>query len=147
MIRRPKTCTGTATVGEVRQLFTDDHVHVALLVDHGRLLTVIARADIPSSAPDDAAARSLGRLAERVILDTESLEGAHHQMLASGQRRLVVIDRDGCLLGLLCLKRSRTGFCTDQDIQDRAVERAAGLRYPLRAPAHDSGPHGDTTIH
>ncbi len=130
MIRMPKTCDSKATVGQVYQLFADDHVHVALLVQDGRLLTVINRSDLPADALPDAPAGTLGRLAERVILDTESLELAHRQMLVSGQRRLAVIDRTGSLLGLLCLKRSRTGFCTEQDIHERVVERTARPGVP-----------------
>jgi CBS domain-containing protein len=122
MIRTPKTCDSTATVGEVRQLLTDDHVHVALLVNDGRLVTAIERCDIPRSASQHAPARWLGRLAGRVIGPAESLELAHHQMLASGQRRLAVTDHEGSLLGLLCLKRSQTGFCTEQDVQDRVAQ-------------------------
>jgi hypothetical protein len=38
--------------------------------------------------------------------------------------RLAVVDDDGVLTGLLCLKRKLTGFCTDADVAARAAERA-----------------------
>lgn len=47
----------------------------------------------------------------------------HEAMTRAGQRRLAVIDDDSQrLLGLLCLKRSRTGFCTDEGVA--AIRRA-----------------------
>jgi hypothetical protein len=50
-------------------------------------------------------------------------------MTATGQRRNAVISEDGRLLGLLCLKASQAGFCSDEDVADRARElkaRSAG---------------------
>lgn len=141
MIRKPKTCDSTATVGQLRQFFTDDHVHVALIVDHRRLLTVIERSDISRATPADTPARFLGRLAGRVTVGTESLELANRQMLLSGQRRLAVSDQNGLLLGLLCQKRSRAGFCTDQDIRDRADERTAGPASPAPSQHDSADPH------
>lgn len=124
MIREPKLCPSTVTVGAVRQLFTDDHVHAALLVSGRRLLTVIERCDIAVSAPHDAPALLLGQLYDRVTTGAEPLELVYQRMHATGQRRLAVIDQDGALLGLLCLKRSRTGFCSEHDIRDRAAEQS-----------------------
>jgi hypothetical protein len=48
----------------------------------------------------------------------------HRAMIASGQRRAAVVSPDGRLLGLLCLKASGTGFCSDQDVRARALDRA-----------------------
>ena len=38
-------------------------------------------------------------------------------------RRLAVVDPQGRLLGLLCLKRSRRGFCSAEDVAERDRER------------------------
>jgi hypothetical protein len=38
-------------------------------------------------------------------------------------RRLADVDADHTLLGLLCLKSSRAGYCSDAGIQARAAER------------------------
>jgi hypothetical protein len=35
------------------------------------------------------------------------------------RRRLAVVDADGELLGLLCLKASGLGFCSDDDVSSR----------------------------
>jgi molybdopterin-guanine dinucleotide biosynthesis protein A len=126
MIRYPKCSDRAATVADMRRLLDDDHVHAALIVDRGRLLAVIERSDLGSGIADDAPAYLLGRLADRVVAATEPLKDAHRRMQAAGQRRLAVTGADGDLLGLLCLKRSGTGFCTDQGIRDRAGQRYAG---------------------
>jgi hypothetical protein len=42
--------------------------------------------------------------------------------VARGERRRAVIDADGRLLGLLCLKSRLTGFCSDSDVAARAAE-------------------------
>jgi hypothetical protein len=44
----------------------DDHVHVALVTDDGRLITVIQRTDLEDSLPD-ADPCSLGTLTGRVV--------------------------------------------------------------------------------
>jgi hypothetical protein len=46
-------------------------------------------------------------------------------MLACGRRRLAVVGRDGKFQGLLCLKRSRSGFCSNRDVW----ARSAGPRH------------------
>lgn len=124
MIREPKLCERTVTVGEVRRIFADDHVHAVLLVCDKRLLSVVERGDIPARAPASAQACRLGRLGDRVITAGAPVELAYEQ-LRGGGRRLAVVDEMGDLIGLVCLKRSRNGFCTDQDVRDRASERAA----------------------
>jgi hypothetical protein len=78
MISAPKCCVSTATVGDVRQLFLNSHVHAALLVDIGVLLAVVERIDLVRAG-----------------------------------------DEGGAALGLLCLKRSGTGFCSDRDVNAR----------------------------
>jgi hypothetical protein len=49
-------------------------------------------------------------------------------MTQTAQRRAAVVDDSGRLLGLLCMKKTGTGFCSDQDIRQR---RGAG---PDRLP-------------
>jgi hypothetical protein len=44
-------------------------------------------------------------------------------MTATGRRRAAVTSAGGLLLGLLCLKASRAGFCSDQDVRARALGR------------------------
>ena len=44
-------------------------------------------------------------------------------MSATSSRRLAVVDDDHRLLGLLCLKRSGSGFCSDDDVISRRRAR------------------------
>jgi CBS domain-containing protein len=114
-----------ATVREIREFFDDDHVHAALIVGPaGYLAAVVERGDItPSQVPDSAAA-PLGRLAGRTVPEDASLAEMQRAMNAAGRRRAAVISEDGRLLGLLCLKASRAGFCSDEDVRARAIDAA-----------------------
>ncbi len=49
-----------------------------------------------------------------------SLAAVERAMNATGRRRAAVTSDDGTLLGPLCLKASRAGFCSDQDVRARA---------------------------
>jgi hypothetical protein len=111
----------SATVGEIRNFFRDDHVHAALIVSPaGYLEAVVERDDIAGCHDLDAAAAPLGRLAGRIVLPGASLAEVCPAMTATGRRRAAVISADGRLQGLLCLKASRAGFCSDQDVRARA---------------------------
>jgi hypothetical protein len=112
----------SATVGEIREFFRDDHVHAALIVSpSGYLEAIVERDDIAECQALDAAAAPLGRLAGRTVPAEASLAGVRRAMTATGRRRAAVTSVDGRLLGLLCLKASRAGFCSDQDVRARAL--------------------------
>jgi CBS domain-containing protein len=123
MIKEPKTCLASATVGDVRRFFEDDHVHAALLVQGDLLVAVVERGDVqlPMSESENAAAA--GRLKGRVVLPDACLADVFNAMQTTGRRRLAVIDRRGALMGLLCLKNSGRGFCSDADVRARETER------------------------
>jgi hypothetical protein len=53
-----------------------------------------------------------------------SLAEVRRKMIATGRRRAAVTSADGRLLGLLCLKASQAGFCSDQDVRARARGKA-----------------------
>jgi hypothetical protein len=127
MVSHPKLLPLAATVRDVRRLFHDDHVHAALIVTQaGWLAAVVERCDISGSpAPDDAPAAPFGRLTGRTVLPGASLKATWLAMTAAGQRRNAVISAGGRLLGLLCLKASHAGFCSDEDVADRARELEA----------------------
>ena len=127
MVRHPKLCHEDSTVGDVRQLFADDHVHAVLIMSGTRLLTVIDRADLGPEAADSAPAARLGRLSGRVTAPTAPADTALQQMIAASRRRLAVLGPDGTLLGLLCLKRSGTGFCSDENVHQRQREHLQQL--------------------
>ena len=53
-----------------------------------------------------------------------NLAEVRRAMTETGRRRAAVTSADGRLLGLLCLKASRAGFCSDQDVRARALGEA-----------------------
>ncbi|MBB3088958.1 CBS domain-containing protein [Nocardioides albus] len=116
MVRRPKLLSATATRSDVRDLFSDDHVHAALVVDGERLLTVIEPHEV--EAGEEETANTLGTLQGRTISSDADLWETWVRMTETGRRRLVVVDRGRCV-GLLCLKSSGRGFCCDAGIQAR----------------------------
>jgi CBS domain-containing protein len=125
MITTPARHPLSATVGEIRDFFRDDHVHAALIVSPaGHLEAVVERDDIAECQALDAAAAPLGRLAGRTVSARVSLADVRRSMIATGRRRAAVTSDDGQLLGLLCLKASWTGFCSDQDVRGRALGEA-----------------------
>ena len=117
----PKVLGANATVGEVRSLFADDHVHLALLTDGEHLVGAITRADVPPSIGDAEPARPVARLRGVTVGPEGSAEETRHRMIRDGTRRLAVVTSDEKLLGLLCLKRSRSGFCSDSDVLERGL--------------------------
>lgn len=115
----------SATVQEMREFFRNEHVHAALIVaPAGRLAAVIERADLAQGCAPDAAAAPLGRLAGRTMPAWAGLAEAQQLMTATGRRRAAVVDSEGRLVGLLCLKASQRGFCSDQDVLARAAGSA-----------------------
>jgi hypothetical protein len=115
----------STTVSELRDFFRDDHVHAALMASaSGRLAAVVERGDLAAAQAGDAAAAPLGLLAGRTVPPEASLAEVHRAMVAAGRRRVAVTGADGRLLGLLCLKASGTGFCSDQNVRARALDRA-----------------------
>jgi CBS domain-containing protein len=125
MLTAPRRHPLTATVGEIGEFFRDDHVHAALIVSPaGYLEAVVERDDIAGCQALDAAAAPLGRLAGRTVPAGASLADVRRQMAKTGRRRAAVTTADGRLAGLLCLKASQAGFCSDRDVRARALERA-----------------------
>lgn len=118
MLRAPKLLDHTATVTQVRELFRDDHVHVALVVAGAVLVSVVERPDL-DGLPGGMPAWRAGRLTGRVVRpDADLLET--WLAMRGHRRRLAVADGEGGLLGLLCLKRTGLGFCSDADVAARA---------------------------
>lgn len=119
MLSRPTVQTPDLSFGELRQLFRNDHLHMALLVENGRLLAAVERSDLDHSCPDDGSVRSLGIPEGRTVGPDAPLGGVAETMRRDGRRRLAVVDDLGGLLGLLCLKSDGSGFCSDRSVKCR----------------------------
>jgi len=121
MLTTPVRHPLSITVGEIRDFFDDDHVHAALIVGPaGYLAAVVERNDLTRSQDPSAAAVTLGKLTGRTVLENVSLPALQRTMSMAGRRRAAVIRDDGKLVGLLCLKASRAGFCSEDDVRARA---------------------------
>lgn len=133
MLRHPTIHTADLTVGEAYDIFArHPKTHLLLLVRDGVLVSTLARADLETpqaqAADRDAPAMHLGSLAHRTTAPGMLLAPTREEMIEHGQRRVAVVDPDMHLLGLLCLKRKLTDFCTDEGVAAmRAERRANGL--------------------
>jgi CBS domain-containing protein len=134
MLRRPDVLGVDATVGEARAAFADDHVHLVLLVhEGGRLAGTVDRDDLAPGHPPGRLAVDMSATAARVVSPHAPLGPVHAQMARQGRRRLAVVDDDGRLVGLLCLKRSGTGFCSDRDVDARGHTARSAVLRPFRS--------------
>jgi CBS domain-containing protein len=131
MIRNVKTCSEHATVGQIREFFDDPHVHVAIVLAHDTLLAVLERTDLGAAIADDEGAACFGRLEGRTVTADAPLAPTREAMANAGRRRLAVIDARHRLLGLLCLKSSGLGFCSDRDVHARILD-PEGRSAPTR---------------
>ena len=123
MVRLPKTLPAGTSIAEVRACFADDHVHMLLLSESGHLVGTLVRDDVRADLDGTDLALPHSRMTGRTVHADVPAEAVRKRLLARGQRRLAVVDDDGALLGLLCLKRRRTAFCSDADVAARAADR------------------------
>lgn len=128
MLRHPKVLDAQATVDEARAALANDHVHMALLSQGRTLVGTLVRADLPPpiqrsdqrSVEGSGPALPWSTLRNRTVPPATSADAARELLIDRGLRRLAVVDHDGTLIGLMCLKRTRTGFCSDEDVASRA---------------------------
>jgi hypothetical protein len=131
MITCPVVHDLSAGIDGIRAFFTDEHVHMALVVGPGRLLvTAIERSDLPAGSLAPGAAAELGRLAGRTIGPVQALDTATALLQREGRRRLAVVDDRGRLVGLLCLKKDQSGYCSDDSVRARGEVPGRRRRCP-----------------
>ena len=112
MLRSPKTLAGDASVAEVRDQLANPKVQMVLLADGDAFKGAI------TALPDDAAptdhALDFADEDPETISPDASADEAFERASASPNRRVIVLDGDDNLLGLLCLNAGRTAFCRTQ---------------------------------
>jgi hypothetical protein len=127
MLSTPIVLEGSATVDDVRTVFASTHVHMVLLTPHGRggepLRGTRVRDDLPEPASGRSPVLPHARVAGRTVAADLLADDVRRSMQADGQRRAAVVDVDGVLLGLLCLKHHGRGFCTDAGVASRRAAR------------------------
>jgi CBS domain-containing protein len=109
MLREPKTLSGDASVAEVREQLANPKVQMVLLAD-GRVFKGAVTA-LPTEAAPTEPAVAYAEQAPETIPPEASADEAFARAAASPNRRVIVLDDDHNLLGLLCLNQSRTRFC------------------------------------
>ncbi|WP_152991566.1 CBS domain-containing protein [Frankia sp. R43] len=116
MLRYPTVHPVNLTVAAAAAAFeSSPKTHLLLLVRGAQLVTTVSRADLKGAAPGEPAC-VLGTLSGRTISPRAPLTRTREAMVAAGLRRLAVVGEAGRLLGLLCLKSSLAGFCTDEGV-------------------------------
>ena len=109
MLREPKTLQARASVAEVRALLDSPRVRMVLLADGRRFRGAITK--LPDEADPNAAALPFAEPKPETLSPSDSAETAFTRAAQNPHRRIIVLDEDETLLGLLCLNRSGTGFC------------------------------------
>ena len=109
MLREPKTLPGDASVEDVRGVLANPKVQLVLLADGDSFVGAVTA--IPGDAPANAPARDYAETEPDTIAPTASSDEAFARATANPNRRVIVLDDDHRLLGLLCLNQSRTKFC------------------------------------
>lgn len=87
--------------------------------NEGGLIGVVERVDLRTDLSDPTPARTIAALHGRTIHPGAKADERLAAMRRNNQRRLAVMSDGGQLLGLLCLKASRLGFCSDPDVRSR----------------------------
>ena len=116
MLRKPKTLAASASVGQVREQLDNPKVQMVLLADGQEFRGAVTH--VPADAsPREPAVDYVDPRAETISPDASGDE-AFARASASPNRRVIVLDDDHNLLGLLCLNKKGTGFCQDRDSGD-----------------------------
>jgi CBS domain-containing protein len=116
MLRRPKTLPGDASVQVVREQLANPSVQMVLLADGPTFRAAIA--SIPDEALPDEAALLYAEPSPETIDPDEPAEDAFARAVDSQHRRVIVLDDEERLLGLICLNKKRTGVCSAKQTEE-----------------------------
>jgi hypothetical protein len=114
MLRNPKTLATDASVANVREQLANPKVQMVILTE-GRTFRGAVTAVPDEAAPTEFALSYIDANPE-TIPPRASAQEAFERASASPGRRVIVLDEDNTLLGLLCLNPSRTGFCQTAEL-------------------------------
>jgi CBS domain-containing protein len=109
MLDRPKTVSADATVAVVREQLASPKMQMVLLADGSRFRGAVTA--IPADADGAEAAIDYADAEPETISPDAPATVAFERAAASPHRRVIVVDDEGNLLGLLCLDATRTRFC------------------------------------
>ena len=109
MLRDPKTLAGDATVAEVRVLLSNPKVQLVLLADDTAFKGAVTA--VPEDAEPTEVALDYADVSVATISPHAPAAEAYDRTAGSPSRRVVVLDENRNLLGLLCLDESLTRFC------------------------------------
>lgn len=107
MTANPRTCSLASTVVEAALLMRDADCGVVPVTDGGRPFGILSDRDIALALPDREARLATTPVSELmsdrlVTIDREAtLESAMEKLGGEGVRRLLVVDSDGLLAGIL----------------------------------------------
>lgn len=118
MLRRPQTLAADVSVQEARADLDNEHVHMVLLIRGETLVGTLLRTDLPPQGTVGPAVL-WSTLDERTVAPEETSASVRRTLVERGLRRAAVVDAEGTLLGLMCLKRHHRGFCSDADVASR----------------------------
>lgn len=122
MLRHPKTLPADASIAQAGAVLRNDHVHMVVLTEGRRLVGTLTRSDLP---PPGTLGPALpwSTLVGRTVSPDTPTSVVCGLLIDQGLRRAAVVTADGSLLGLMCLKHHRTGFCSDADVASRSRSR------------------------
>jgi CBS domain-containing protein len=109
MLRDPKTLSGDASVAEVRTHLANPKVQMVLLADGRRFVGAVT--SVSEDAADDERAVAYADPSPDTIAPSATADEAWRRTTENPHRRVIVLGDDGTLHGLLCLNKTRTGFC------------------------------------
>lgn len=126
MLHHPTVHPADLTVAEARAFFASSPKrHLLLLVRDDVLVGAVSRHDVETApqAEGSAPATTIASLEGRTTTPEVPVGPLRESMAGTGLRRIAVVDDEMHLLGLLCLKASLTGFCTDEGVAAMRRER------------------------
>ncbi|GAB2982465.1 CBS domain-containing protein [Nocardioides montaniterrae] len=124
MLHHPTVHPADLSVAAARATFdARTKTHLLLLVEDDVLVTTLTRDDLLAEVDPTSPAARLGTLEGRTVTADRPVEDLRASMAATGLRRAAVVDEDLHLLGLLCLKKTRQGFCTDEGVAAWRADR------------------------